>query len=232
MQVALNRSIVNGITIVIARNNTSVGRYTNPIMGPCSDAILNTVELVFIPTSRPFCLIDRNRPGGAILWFGARLRLCKNCIGDFISQYVADNTATDSTNNRANSWKDHRPDFCAANGTSHRIQADSVYIPQRIPTHISIRVDASIKPNGVTLNVAPPRHPSAVTEGGFLRRGAGLRSEVEDGLPWRGGFFSRGPLCPSRTRAGWALPRWRAVAAKRKKPGARPGCGRRRQPSR
>jgi hypothetical protein len=33
------------------------------------------------------------------------------------------------------------------------------------------------------LNVAPPRHLSAVTKGVFLRRDAGLRSEEEDGLP-------------------------------------------------
>lgn len=40
--------------------------------------------------------------------------------------------------------------------------------------HVGIRVDAAVWPDGVTLNVAPPRHPSAAVGGLSLRRDAGF----------------------------------------------------------
>lgn len=67
-------------------------------------------------------------------------------------------------------------------------QASRVDKVQRITAHVGIGIDAARQPDRVTLNVAPPRHPSAVVAGVFLRRDGGFRSEVEGGLPGCGNF--------------------------------------------
>lgn len=147
----------------------------------------------------------------SLTWHAGRfstVRIC--CISRWLGKHRPDHVPTNPSANPcaddSANYRTYRPERradpspCVSAG--QRVQSIGIYIANWIPAHIRVRVDAPGQPDGIGLDVAPPRRPSVVTERTFLRRDAGLRGEVEDGLPRAAAFCSRGTFWLMRARAG------------------------------